>query len=120
MFSIQVTNYTSNYIWCLSYQFFFLFLHPSTPPIWSLCGRYASYWNAFLLEILYLNSTLCKECFELFRTINNIGNCSLRQVLWFIHTDRDRQREYYNGCHNIHYQTNREANSNHCLPIFIQ
>ena len=28
MFSIQVTNYISNYIWCLSYQFFSCF----TPP----------------------------------------------------------------------------------------
>ena len=44
MFSIQVTNYISNYIWCLSYQFFSCF----TPPRWSLCRRYASYWNAFL------------------------------------------------------------------------
>ena len=30
MFSIQVTNYILNYIWCLSYLFLFLFLTP--PP----------------------------------------------------------------------------------------
>ena len=28
---------------------------PRTPP-WSLCGRYASYWNAFLLRILFVKS----------------------------------------------------------------
>ena len=32
---------------------FFLFLHPSTPPPWSLCGQYTSYWNAFLFSLIF-------------------------------------------------------------------
>ena len=55
MFSIQVTNYISNYIWCLSYQFFSCFtppdghcaggMHPTgmhscfTPVCHSFCSR---------------------------------------------------------------------------------
>ena len=48
--------------------------HPAPPAKWSMSGRYASYWNAFLLykdlqvycEILLLNNkTLCRINFRL-------------------------------------------------------
>ena len=46
LFTIQLTNY----IWYLSYLLLFHFVTTITPHhSQSMCGRYASYWNAFLL-----------------------------------------------------------------------
>ena len=46
-------NLQTIHIWCLSYLLLFSVFIPAPPPRRSMCGRHASYWNAFLFVSVF-------------------------------------------------------------------
>ena len=64
-----------------------IFFSCFTPPQWSLCGRYASYWNAFLLDNVKLINIFYIEnnCFS-----TTVKSQTLQSLLGLVHTVQER------------------------------